>query len=494
MLGVAWGFKIGGTIAEYIAAGTAAIPQFNIGGSGAFGSPVATVEAGGEQVSKVSERVAAAIKSTADIISDAGELIGKGAEYERRFEGWVLERDIAAKEKEQIDLQIQGAQKQLAISEKEIGIYDKTFQQTKEIGDFFKSKFTNKSLYNWMVSRLSGLYFQAYKIAFDMAKLAERAYQYEFGTNDTYINFGHWDSRRKGLLAGESLLLDLQRLDKAAIAQDSRYLEITKTISLARLDPIALLELRDSGTCQFSLNELIFDRDYPGHYFRIIKSVSISIPAIVGPYQTVKATLSQTGHKTVLKPDINAVKFLMGDEEVTDMPDSIRADWRANQQIAVSTGIDDSGMFELNFEDDRYLPFEGTGAVSYWLLEMPKATNPIDFDPITDVVIHLKYMCKTDGGLFKQNVMELERFKNYSGIRMFSFAHEFTTQWHAFKNDAANINDLEIQLPAGVFPHNVNVDIESIGTDRISVFHIDSDGMLTEAKDQFDISLPSTER
>jgi hypothetical protein len=29
----------------------------------------------------------------------------------------------------------------------------------------------------------------------------------------------------------------------------------------------------------------------------------------------------------------------------------------------------DAGMFELNFRDERYLPFEGAGAISEWRLE-----------------------------------------------------------------------------------------------------------------------------
>jgi Tc toxin complex TcA C-terminal TcB-binding domain len=34
------------------------------------------------------------------------------------------------------------------------------------------------------------------------------------------------------------------------------------------------------------------------------------------------------------------------------------------QSIATSSAQNDSGMFELNFRDERYLPFEGAGAIS----------------------------------------------------------------------------------------------------------------------------------
>ena len=48
-------------------------------------------------------------------------------------------------------------------------------------------------------------------------------------------------------------------------------------------------------------------------------------------------------------------------------PLSIRTNWKAQQQIALSFHTQyetNSGVFELNFDSDHYLPFEGTGAVS----------------------------------------------------------------------------------------------------------------------------------
>jgi hypothetical protein len=337
-----------------------------------------------------------------------------------------------------------------------------------------------------MTSRLSGLYFQTYKLAFDLAKKAEKAYQYEYGTNDTYIDFGHWDSRRKGLLAGEGLRLDLARLEKAALDQHGRYLEVTKHISLSRLDPIAFLQLKATGRCQFGLSELLFDRDFPGHYFRTIKSVSISIPAVVGPYQTFRATLTQTSNKTLLAPDLQGVQYLMGDSEQS--PTTVRADFRANQQIAISTGVEDSGMFELTFGDGRYLPFEGTGAVSTWLLEMPKATNPIDFDSITDVIIHLRYTSKSDAGLFKTNVMNLEAFKAYQGLRLVSVAHECAAAWHSL-NSGALKTPIEIPL-SNVTPSNVQVDPSQVSIPHL--YNVKEDGSLTEVTNLFNIKIPDT--
>lgn len=38
--------------------------------------------------------------------------------------------------------------------------------------------------------------------------------------------------------------------------------------------------------------------------------------------------------------------------------------------IATSSSQNDNGMFEMNFRDERYLPFEGSGVISDWSLEL----------------------------------------------------------------------------------------------------------------------------
>src|SRR5208337_1214084 len=69
----------------------------------------------------------------------------------------------------------------------------------------------------------------------------------------------------------------------------------------------------------------------------------------------------------------------------------------ATQSVATSTAQNDSGMFEVNFRDERYLPFEGAGAVSQWLISMPPDCNAFDFETITDVILNLRYTAR-DGG------------------------------------------------------------------------------------------------
>src|SRR5207253_6762318 len=69
----------------------------------------------------------------------------------------------------------------------------------------------------------------------------------------------------------------------------------------------------------------------------------------------------------------------------------------AIESIATSTAQNDSGLFELNFRDERYLPFEGSGVISKWRIDMPKDCNAFDFETITDVILRISYTAREGG-------------------------------------------------------------------------------------------------
>ncbi|MEZ4703573.1 MAG: hypothetical protein R2834_24795, partial [Rhodothermales bacterium] len=414
--GVGKGIKIVGSVLEFASSLAHTVPDATVGGAG-ISSPLAVTTYGGGKIAEALHGAATVSNILGDVVIAAGEITDKLADYERRRGGWEHERNLAASEIEELNIQLGIARMMHESAQRELDVHMRTIQNNQEVADYMRSKFTNQALYTWMVSRLSSLYFQAYKVAYDTAKSAEKALQFELPTTESYINFGHWDSLKKGLLAGESLMLEVNRMAKSHLDQDSRFQEIERTISMKNELPVSFLELIANGECQFQLDETLFDRDYPGHYFRVIKTLAISIVpkanAGLDQSQSIRATLVQMGNKALLSPDAGAVRYLMGFDDA-QQPDgnTLRVNWRSNQQIAVSKWRDDNGMFgqfDLNFLfDDRYFPFEGTGAVSSWMLEMPKASNPsIDFANIGDIVITLRYTSKYDAGAFKQSVIGL---------------------------------------------------------------------------------------
>ena len=121
--------------------------------------------------------------------------------------------------------------------------------------------------------------------------------------------------------------------------------------------------------------------------------------------------------------------------------------------VATSHGQNDSGVFELNFRDERYLPFECAGAISEWRIEMPRDTNAFDFDSITDVVLRINYTARDGGqelrGLARTS-LGLDSPHPLSPAvapramhRLFSLKHEFATEWYRFlaaRPEVAEVN------------------------------------------------------
>jgi hypothetical protein len=305
-------------------------------------------------------------------------------------------------------------------------------------------KFTNQELYGWMVGQLSGIYFQSYRLAYDVAKRAERAYRYELGLRGSnFIQFGHWDSLKKGLLSGERLHLDLKRMDVAYLDKNRREYEIAKHISLVTIDPISFVRLKETGECFITLPEALFDIDYPGHYMRRIKSVSISIPCVTGPYSSVNCTLTQ------LNSSIRHANTLSGGAYLRRTDDTRFSDsFGSIQSIVTSSGQNDSGLFEANLRDERYLPFEGQGAIGTWRIQLPMNFKSFDYATISDIVMHLRYTSREGGELLRQRSLDslttavnaaAQSADQHGLARGFSLRHEIPSEWSRFLNPLAGV-------------------------------------------------------
>src|SRR5205814_264838 len=240
---------------------------------------------------------------------------------------------------------------------------------------------------------------------------AEKAYRFELGKTDTdFIQFGYWDSAYQGLTSGEKLDLSLRQMEKKFLEDNKREFELTKHVSIAVLNPYALLQLKQTGSCEISLPEELFDLDYPGHYFRRIKSVSLSIPAITGPYTTVNCTLRLLKNSIRINTSNGDAGYAHNNDDGLPVDDERFVENNIPfKSIATSTGQNDNGVFDLNFRDDRYLPFEGAGVISNWKLECNGKyvvdgnlvdLSQFDYNSISDVILHIRYTSREDAGKF----------------------------------------------------------------------------------------------
>jgi len=446
------------------------VPEITVGASGFGGSPHVTVKYGGQNVGESAFNWAAFFSGLGGTLHSGANLMATQASNERRWQEWKLQERLADKELLQIDTQIATADLRVKIAEKELENHLLQIENAKAIDELMHSKYTNQELYQWQVGQISGVYFQSYKLAYDLAKRAERCFRFEMGLQDSkYINFGYWDSLKKGLLSGEKLQYDLRRLETGYLEQSRREFELTKHISLVLLDPLALVKLRETGRCFFNLPEEIFDLDYPGHYFRRIKSVSLTLPCVTGPYTTISCTLrllnssiriNTTNGENGFPRNIDDAGLPVDDPRFVENNIPVKA-------IAASSGQNDSGVFELSFRDDRYLPFEGGGVISEWSLELFNDSNDdfgrplrqFDYNTISDAILHIKYTAREDVGAFKNGaVNNLRNYFSKDGttpsLRMFNLRQEFPTQWHRFLHptDPTKGNVFELEMVPGLFP------------------------------------------
>ncbi|MGW0875342.1 Tc toxin subunit A-related protein [Streptomyces sp. NPDC002740] len=382
------------------------------------------------------------------------------AGYARRAQEWEFQEGQASIESEQFAGQITAAELRQAIAVKELENHDLQRTNTLEADRFMRGKFTNTELYDWMAGQLSTTYFQAYQLAYDTAKRAERSYRHELGVGDSsFVNFGYWDSLHKGLLAGERLGADLNRMDAAYLENNAREFELTKRISLAQLDPSALLALKETGTCYLSLSEALFDLDTPGHYFRRIRSVAVTVPCVAGPYSSVNLTARLLGSSVRVDPKVPAgAKYARGrsDARFRDYTGPI-------QTVVTSTGQDDTGLFETSLRDERFLPFEGAGVIGEWQLSLPSAFRQFDYESITDVVLHVRYTARDGGDNLAGPVVgelhdALRSWVHAGGgkglYRVFSARREFADRWSRFLVPSSTGDpELTFNLSARRFPH-----------------------------------------
>ncbi|MGA2841902.1 MAG: neuraminidase-like domain-containing protein [Steroidobacteraceae bacterium] len=450
-----------GTVADNLGGVVAAIPDFQLGASGFGGSPHVTVRTGGESLSKAAELPARALYNVAAIMDKNAMIAGVLAGYQRRMDDWQFQVSVANKELEQMDRQIAAMQVQLDNAQLELDNHDLQIANAKAIDAFFRDKYTNQALYQWTIAQISQTFWLSYRLAYDLAKRAERCFQYELGVENTsLIQFGYWDNLRSGLQAGERLQLALRQLESAYLDGNRRELECSKHISVAMLNPLALLKLKDSGTCLVDVPEELFDLDYPGHYFRRIKSVSLSLPCIAGPYTSVSCMLRLIKNMIRVTPSGSDSYAHNNDGGVLTDDVRFRESHVRVNAIAISNGQSDNGMFELNFHDERYLPFEGAGAISTWQIElMPdRSLRQFDYDTISDVVLHMHYTAREDAGQLKQSAIGHLRqvlSANSPGMplrQLLDLRRDFATEWNAFLHPAGTDSQtLTIQLGSEYF-------------------------------------------
>ncbi|MFI9581331.1 hypothetical protein ACIHCQ_05695 [Streptomyces sp. NPDC052236] len=375
------------------------------------------------------------------------------AGVEQRKDEW--RRQVVAAQQ---DVQIAGAQIIVAKDQVTIALGEQAvaaLQHDQAMGTltFLNGQFTNADLYLWMSNTLGGVYryflqqatatarqAQA-QLAFERAEPARVLIRQDYTQSPAELTTNAGPSRQ-GLTGAEQLSEDLTRLDEYAFTSARRRLNLTQTLSLARLMPVEFQEFRRTGTLAFTTPTSLFDADFPGHYLRLIRQVRASLVALVPPDRGIRATLYSNGISRVTTG---------GDGTFQDVV--VRSDPGI---VALTSPVNASGVFELDAQSDMLLPFEGSGVDTSWEFRLPPAANPLDFSSIVDLLVTVDYTAAYDDTYRDQVVTRLNANRDRGADCVFSLARDFPDQWYDLNNPAdpaarsATLALRDVDFPVGI--------------------------------------------
>ena len=418
----------------------------------------------GTKASGITETIALISNVLAEYASTGASLALTFAGWDRRDKEWRHLVEVTGIEIEQIERQILAAERRRDIALRELNNHQLQIEQSIEVQDFLRDKFTSAALYLYLQKETAALHFRMYELALSVARQAQRAFNYERGhTAHRFLPSETWDNLHEGLLVGERLQLAVHQMEKAYMDENVREYELTKDISLRLHFPLAFLNLRATGHCEIEIPEWMFDLDYPGQYMRRIKNVTLTIPCVIGPYTVVHCRLTLLCSATradprLIAPPAHCCEECRSDDGYVALPDDPRIInlYAATEAIATSSGQNDSGMFELSFRDERYLPFEFAGAVSRWRIELPPENNPFDMDTLSDVILHINYTAREGGELLRRAANEIAQ-QHLPGdcLKFFDIRHDFPDAWPHIKacsGEEMPPRRFDLQLSRSMFP------------------------------------------
>jgi hypothetical protein len=397
------------------------------------------------------------------------------ANFERRRQEWRFQTDLSKYDIQISTQQIRLAQDQVQIVGQERNIAALRSDQAASVANFLATKFTNAELYDFMSDVLEGVYsfflqqatataqMAAMQLAFERQEPVPAVVLADYWTPPSRDN-GTADEKidRRGITGSARLLQDIQRLDQIAFQTDQRKLQLSKTLSLAQLSPAEFQQFRETGVFPFHIPIEAFDRDFPGHYLRLIRQVRVSVIALIPTVEGIRATLLHNGISRVVLSDNGRFSETI-----------IR---RPPESIAFTAPLNANGLFEMQPDNGKLLPFESMGVDGFWELQLPKAANAFDYNTIADVLITIEYTALNNSDYRRQVIAGLDR--KSTGDRAFSFRREFPDQWYDLNHAEQSTEPMTVQFETlgSDFPAN----LEQLKLKHVVLYFARKDGFTKE--------------
>jgi hypothetical protein len=406
--------------------------------------------------------------------STVGSVFGTLASYERRREEWELQKSLAEEDILIGKQQMKIADDHVRVVGQERAIAVLQGSQAEDTVEFLSNMGTNVELWEWMSGVLERVYRYLLQQAAATARVA--AGQLSFERQEPappFIQADYWEAPvgfvsggsagdgqapdRHGLTGSARLLQDIYQLDQYAFETNKRKLQLTKTISLASW-PAEFQRFRETGVMSLRTPMELWDREFPGHYLRLIKRVRVSVIALIPPGAGIRATLTSS----------RLSRVVIGGDFFQTVPIQ-----RGPDQIALCSPREATGLFDLDPQADMVAPFEGIGVDTTWEFRMPKAANlGVDYSTIAEVLLTIDYAALNSFD-YRQQVLQTLK-PTVTADRAFSFRHDFADQWYDLHNPDQTLTPMVVHF--GTRREDFPANLENLKIQHVVLYFARIDG------------------
>ena len=347
-----------------------------------------------------------------------------------------LDRQIseAAGEVAIANTRVQQAQVRFETQQLSVQVAQQRLEGSREMLEYSQDRMFDEDLWFRLAAELQDLTRSYLDMAIYAAFLMERAYGLEFDRNLNRIRLDYGIGGVEGLLGGDYLKRDITSFTIDYMEHAQKKNPVRLAISLRDEFPSAFNLFQREGVLPFRTDLEIFDRRYAGTYRRKIKKIEIFVEGLV-PLEGAVGTLLHQGIATEWRQTgANWAKH----NRLVPAERLLLSSYQFRRDVTVFQPSEE--MLEL---------FENLGPQGNWTLELPRSSNNIDYQTISDI----KFVIYFDSDFSPALKTFLRTFYPNDGGRSLILSSRFHFPDQYFRLDADRRVTFELHPARFAFNH-----------------------------------------
>jgi hypothetical protein len=296
---------------------------------------------------------------------------------------WELQVDRLARQMAESDAEVtlantrlQQANVRRQVQAMTVDLAQKRLEGAQELLDYARDKMFDEEMWFRLAAELQDLSREYLDMAIYSAFLMERAYEVEFDRRLNRIRLDYGIGGVEGLLGGDYLKRDIDSFTLDYLQHAQKKNPVRLAVSLSEQFPAAYDQFRRTGVLAFRTDLEIFDRLFPGTYRRKIKKIELFVEGLL-PVEGATGFLTHLGISTEWQK-VGGVWSKAN--RLTSAEQMVLSSYQFRRDISVFQPSEQ--MLGL---------FENLGLQGNWTLELPRSSNNMDYEAISDIKLVLYF-------------------------------------------------------------------------------------------------------